>query len=135
MSYVYNFYCLKTLAKPFYRMINHPQATNRINFSNSDFELKGDIIRFNKNINCQIELQYKNYKFYERCFYSPFCVNYDLMLFKNNQFDNKLNITKDFNRNGNMELMNTDLWISLSVENQTTLNNLYNILEIGSKDN
>jgi hypothetical protein len=57
------------------------------------------------------------------------------MIFKNNQFDNKLNITKDFNRNGNMELMNTDLWISLSVENQTTLNNIYDILEIGSKDN
>jgi|LakMenE01Jun11ns_1017448.scaffolds.fasta_scaffold9948082_3 hypothetical protein len=135
MSYVYNFYCLKTLAKPFYRMIKHPQTTNRINFSNSDFELKGDIIRFNKNINCQIELQYKNYKFYESCLYSPLCLNYDLMIFKNNQFDNKLNITKDFNRNGNMELMNTDLWISLSVENQTTLNNIYDILEIGSKDN
>lgn len=134
MSYIYNFYCLKTLAKPFYRRINHPSGTNRINFSNSDFQLKGDIRIFNKSTTSQIELQYKNHKFYETYFYSHFCINYDLMIFKNNQFDNKLNIAKDFIRNGNIELMNTDFWISLSVQNQTVLNHLYDILETNENE-
>ena len=45
ISGIYNFYCIKTIAKPFYRIIKHNSGIHiNINFSNSDFELKGNII-------------------------------------------------------------------------------------------
>ena len=131
---IYNFYCIKTVAKPFYRLINHTnsncnQAYNQIHFSNSEFDLKGEIAKHNRHIRSQIEIQFKNHKFYERCLYTPYHLNYDLSSFKNNQFDNKVQIVKNFD----LTDLNTDMWLSLSVQNQTVLNRLYNILEMGSE--
>lgn len=135
ISGIYNFYCIKTIAKPFYRIINHNSGIhNNINFSNSDFELKGNIMKNDKNILSQFKIQYKKYKFFERYLYDPHHINYDLTVFKDNKFDNKLQIARDIWAKEKIEIMNTDPWISLSVENQETLNYLYNILEIKSNE-
>ena len=136
ISGIYNFYCIKTIAKPFYRIIDHNNSVmhNSINFSNSDFELKGNIRKNDKNILSQFKMQYKKHIFFERCIFEPYHINYDLTVFKDNKFDNKVQIVKDIGKKEKIEIMNTDLWTSLSVENQTTLNYLYNILEIKSKE-
>ena len=54
--------------------------------------------------------------------------------FKDIKFDNKVQIARDIWTKEKIDIMNTDPWISLSVENQETLNYLYNILEIKSNE-
>jgi hypothetical protein len=125
-SCIYNFYCLKTIAKPFYRMISHPEGTHKLQFCNSDMSVNGKLIKSNKLIISNIELKYKKHILFERCLYSPFHINYDLSIFKEKQFDNKVQIVADKQY---LEKMNTDLWINLSVQNQSTLNHLYYTLE------
>jgi len=131
ISGIYNFYCFKTIAKPFYRMKiisdqSRNSGSNQISFSNSDFNLKGYIIKNNRSILSQIEMQYKNNKIYERCLYYPSYINYDLSIFKNNLFDNKIQNVKNLKKD---TIMNTDFWNSLSIENQTILNELYDKLD------
>jgi hypothetical protein len=137
-SYIYNFYCLKTIAKPLYRMISYPEGTHKLQFCNSDMSINGKLFKSNQLIITDIELQYKNQKFFERYLYSPFHINYDLSIFTENQFDNKVQIIRELRKirnkqnKQNIEKMNTDLWTNLSGQNQTVINNLYDVLELNS---
>lgn len=130
MSNLYNFYCIKSIAKPFYRRLIY-HGVNNLQFHSLDFELEGKIIKYKSTISSYIEIQYKNKCFYERCIYSPFDINYTMYVYKGTSvFDNKVQIIKDFGVNTRVsDRMDTDLWISLSEQNQTTLNYIYNVLD------
>jgi hypothetical protein len=59
-------------------MISYPEGTHKLQFCNSDMSLNGKLFKSNELIISDIELQYKNQKFFER--YSSFHINYDLSI-------------------------------------------------------
>jgi hypothetical protein len=131
MSNIYNFYCLKTLAKPFYRTLINPRGYYNIKFHNFDFCGITSIFKRDDLIITEVDLQYKKQRFLEKCLYSSDGINYDLSIFNNNQLDNKVKIVNELRDElrDEFDKIEPDFWLNLSIQNQKDISKIYNNLE------
>lgn len=147
---MYNFYCLKTLAKNFYRL------NPTLSYTNYKVSLKPDInvssisnIISNKLIVFDTSVQFKNKQFIETVMYfypdkkhiglrfveppevyppvRDISLNYNIDIFNNSILDSSLKFVHFFD-NKELPTMNPYFWSNLSVENQTELNKIYELL-------
>ena len=136
---IYNFYCLKTLAKNFYKL------NPTLSYTNYKVSLKPDInvssisnIISNKLIVFDTSVQFKNKQFIETVMYfnpdigqSPpvrdISLNYNIDIFNNSRLDSSLKFVHFFN-NKELPTMNPYFWSNLSFENQTDINEIYELL-------
>jgi len=137
---MYNFYCLKTLAKNFYKL--NPS----LSYTNYKVSLKSDInvssisnIISNKLIVFDTTVQFKNKQFIETVMYfnpdkigffpsvRDISLNYNIDIFNNSRLDSSLKFVHFFD-NKEVPTVNPYFWSNLSVENQTDLNKIYELL-------
>lgn len=135
-STIYNFYCLNTLAKNFFRL--NPTLT----YANYKVSLNSDInvscisnIIPNKLIVFDTDVKFKNKQFIETVMYyhqpdkDHISIKYNIDIFNNLNLDTSLKLDRFFDKEKTPK-MNPYFWCNLSDENQKELNNIYEILNV-----
>ena len=131
-SSIYNFYCLNTLAKHFYRL------NPTLSYSNYKLSLTSDIkVRTVSNIQNKLivfdtDVEYQNKRFIETVMYYQSAkdttnIKYNIDIFDNLNLDSSLKIVYNFK---NEQKMNPYFWSNLSAQNQTELNKIFELLKV-----
>ena len=130
---IYNFYCLRTLAKNFYTLNPTLSYTNYKVSLNSDINVSSiSNIISNKLIVFDTSVQTKNKEFIETVMYfypdkKHINLNYNIEIFNNSKLDTSLKFVHFFD-DKEVPTMNPYFWCNLSIENQTELNKIYELL-------
>ena len=129
-STIYNFYCLNTLAKNFFRLNPSLSYANYKVSLNSDINVSSisNIIP-NKLIVFDTGVTFKNKQFIETVMYyqsnkDHINIKYNIDIFNNLSLDTSLKIDRFLK----VPKMNPYFWSNLSIENQMELNNIYELL-------
>lgn len=132
-SSFYNFYCLNTLAKNFYRL------NPTLSYANYKISITSDIhissisnIIPNKIVVFDTVVQSKNKKFFENVIYcqpdkNSIYIKYNIDIFNNLSLDTSLKFIHSFD-NKKIQKMNQYFWSNLSFENQTEINKINELL-------
>ena len=123
-SSIYNFYCLNTLAKHFYRL------NPTLSYSNYKISLTPDILVSSvsniipsKLIVFETDVQSKNKRFCETVLFSQlnkdqYNINYKIEVFNDLELDTSLKLVRNFKTT---QKLSPYFWCNLSSENQTEL--------------
>lgn len=132
-SPIYNFYCLNTLAKHFYRLNPLSYANYKIKL-NSNIEVSSfSNILLNKLIVFDIDVSLNNKRFIESVmYYQPdkehTNIKYNIDILNNSKLDTSLKFVYHFDKEITPQ-MNPYFWSNLSIENQTELNKVSELLK------
>jgi hypothetical protein len=125
---IYNFYCLHTLAKNFYRL-NPTLSYANYKFSNNIITVNCISNISNKMIVFDTDVKFKNQRFIENIsYFKSDSIKYNIEIFNEMKLDSSFKLVRFFEDKGSTQKMNPYFWSNLSYRNQTELEKICDIL-------